>query len=231
MANVILLRASSQEATDLYEVSFRNLGYNPSSVPVLETAFTNSDDLRRTIANGPKTEEFAGVVITSARACDAWAQAVKDLLQIPLDPLTGESVCHVHLGFASIRDIFVVTWSSTPFYVVGEATSKAVSAIGETHGQGPFAPKDIRGGVQTGTSERLAHFILDDLPEREGKKLLYLTGDKNRDTLPKILTKGRVNLESLRVYETRGSSTFARDLEQVINSTPAGKLESSAIGI
>jgi uroporphyrinogen-III synthase len=83
---------------------------------------------------------------------------------------------------------------------------------------------DIRGGSEAGTSERLAHFILNDLPEREGVKLLYLTGDKNRDTLPNILAESRVILDSAQVYATQGSSTFAEDLQKVIKSTPAGKL-------
>jgi len=111
-----------------------------------------------------------------------------------------------------------------PFYVVGEATAKALAAVSEIYGPGPCTPSDIRGGTQTGTSERLAHFILNDLPEREGNKLLYLTGDKNRDTLPKILAGRCVALEPLRVYETRSSSTFAKDLESVVTSTPAGNL-------
>ena len=88
----------------------------------------------------------------------------------------------------------------------------------------PLAPKDIRGGSHTGTSERLAHFILGDLPEKEGKKLWYLTGNKNRDILPNILAEGSVNLQSLQVYGTRGSTTLGRDLEQVIGAMPTGKL-------
>lgn len=115
------------------------------------------------------------------------------------------------------------SWSSTPFYVVGEATAKALAAIGDVYGAGPLAPKDIRGGPQTGSSERLAHFILNDLPDKEEKRLLYLTGDKNRDTLPKILDESHVKLQSLQVYKTQGSSQFAKDLERVIKATSAGK--------
>ena len=52
-----------------------------------------------------------------------------------------------------------------------------------------LAPKDIRGGAESGTSEKLAHFILQDLPpSNEPRQLLYLTGDKNRDVLPSILS-------------------------------------------
>jgi len=74
---------------------------------------------------------------------------------------------------------------------------------------------------QAGTSEKLAHYILHDL-QRTGSEasthdsrrnnLLYLTGDKNRDTLPKILHEGGIGLHSLQVYGTQGSSTFENDL-------------------
>jgi uroporphyrinogen-III synthase len=92
MANVLLLRSPSQETPDPYEESFKDLGYKPSSIPVLETIFTNSDVLKRTIANGPKTQDFTGVIITSARACEAWSHSVKDFTQEPLDQ-GGQFVC------------------------------------------------------------------------------------------------------------------------------------------
>ena|ERR1700735_495123 len=94
MVNVLLLRSPTQETPDPYEACFRNLGYIPSCLPVLETVFTNFEDVKRTIVNGPKIEGFAGVIITSARACDAWGHVLKDLAQQPLDA-AGESIRHV----------------------------------------------------------------------------------------------------------------------------------------
>lgn len=103
--------------------------------------------------------------------------------------------------------------------MVGEATSVALSLIGTNYGNGPFTPKDIRGGSQTGNAESLAHFILTDLPDHKGARLLHLTGDKNRDTLPKIL-KGHFTLQTLQVYETRGSSSFPQDIKSAMESLP-----------
>jgi len=201
MTNVLLLRAPSQETSDPYQECFKNLGYKPSSLPVLETVFTNLDRLKRIIVSGLEIKGFAGVIVTSARACEAWGHAVKNVVQEPLGQ--------------------VADWSSVPFYVVGDATAKALADVSELYGPGPSTPRDIRGGSQTGTSERLGHFILDDLPAKEGTKLLYLTGDKNRDTLPNILADAHVILESIQVYGTKGSSTFAKDLENVVKSIPA----------
>jgi uroporphyrinogen-III synthase len=84
MANVLLLRSPSQETPDPYGESFENLGYKPSFVPVLETVFTNFEVFKRTVVFGSKTQDFTGVIITSARACEAWGHIVKDLMQVPL---------------------------------------------------------------------------------------------------------------------------------------------------
>jgi uroporphyrinogen-III synthase len=102
-----------------------------------------------------------------------------------------------------------------PFYVVGEATSIALRDLCEK--TLACSPRDIRGGSETGTAERLAGFILKDIPsDGISRKLLYLTGDKNRDTLPRILGSGGVALDCLQVYATQGSSTFHHDLSLVV---------------
>ena len=117
----------------------------------------------------------------------------------------------VDADFCGISD-----WTTVPFYVVGAATAIALADISTVAGATSLAPKDIRGAEESGTSEKLAQFILTDLPSTgaHSRRLLYLTGDKNRDTLPKILKDGGVELVSLQVYGTQGSSTFARDLKQ-----------------
>lgn len=56
--------------------------------------------------------------------------------------------------------------------------------------------------------------------------LLYLTGDKSRDTLPKILASKSITLDSLQVYETQGSSSFSHDLRIVLEKALSGKYDS-----
>ena len=113
-----------------------------------------------------------------------------------------------------------------PFYAIGEATA---SAVAELRAALPsrLVPGNIRGQAQSGTAEQLAHFILSDLSERvEGstaRRLLYLTGDKNRDTLPNILTSGGIVLDALQVYATHGSPSFPHDLKNAIENMQAGK--------
>lgn len=109
-------------------------------------------------------------------------------------------------------------WSSVPFYVVGEATAILMENVRTEFGwQSPYVPQDIR-GKETGSGEELAHFIKTHLESRPAK-LLYLTGDKNREIIPTILKGGGMSLDILKVYETQGSSRFEDELETAIQST------------
>ena len=82
---------------------------------------------------------------------------------------------------------FLADWSALPFYAVGNATAKSLRSMRDLFGDTVLVPKDIRGGSESGTGDRLARFILDNIPRTGTKKLLYLTGDKNKDTIPCIL--------------------------------------------
>ena len=53
--------------------------------------------------------------------------------------------------------------------------------------------------------------------------MLYLTGDKNRETLPGILAAGGITLETLEVYRTMGSSTFRDDLQAALERASVGE--------
>lgn len=74
----------------------------------------------------------------------------------------------------------------------------------------PFTPSSQNIiGEGSGTGETLAQVIIDDQGDRAPKlPLLYLTGDKNKDTLPTLIEAAGLNLEPLQVYSTRGSPNF-----------------------
>lgn len=90
MSNVLLLRNRSEEGPDKYEDAFRAQGYVPICVPVLETGLVNLGDLEIVIRKGNLTEPFAGVIITSARACEAWKAAVERIHSTREDEQQGE---------------------------------------------------------------------------------------------------------------------------------------------
>ncbi|KAH7882712.1 tetrapyrrole biosynthesis, uroporphyrinogen III synthase [Phlebopus sp. FC_14] len=206
MNNVLLLRAPAEGVPDRYERAFEARGYSPISVPVLETVIVNVEDLMQRIVAGPKEQDLSGVIITSKRAVEAWSKAVEHL------------TCRSNGSSASSVD-----WRDVPFYVVGEATASATAEMARKF-DGGFTSNDIRGGAESGTAERLASFILRDaLPSSEKPtKLLYLTGDKNRDTLRQALTAGNVSLDALQVYGTQGLSSFESDLKSALGNAPGG---------
>ncbi|KAI6164037.1 tetrapyrrole biosynthesis, uroporphyrinogen III synthase, partial [Pisolithus thermaeus] len=184
--DVLLLRSPTLDVPDKYEAVFRTHGYSPISVPVLETTLVHLEQLGDRIAEGPSVHRFTGVIVTSKRSIEAWGQAVEGV---------------------------VARWASIPFYVVGEVTAEAARELGKRLPAG-LGPTDIRGGSEAGSAEQLARIIWKDVSK--SKKMLYLTGDKNRDTISRILTQRGVGLEELQVYETHGSSTFVHDLEDAL---------------
>ncbi|KAI0669003.1 tetrapyrrole biosynthesis uroporphyrinogen III synthase [Trametes maxima] len=213
---VLLLRSPTDDGgPDKYEDALRARGYTAVSVPVLETVYKNLDALADVVRRGGRLPlgadsnsdagYYAGVIMTSGRACEAWRAVIRELAE-------GNSHgAQTDLG-----------WSTVPFYVVGGATAAALQAIQAAYPASPHVPGDIRGGAESGTAEKLAHFIVSDLAESpSSRRLLYLTGDKNRDTLPKILGDGGLELDSLQVYATQGSSRFEGDLKVALSGGPA----------
>ncbi|THH21767.1 hypothetical protein EUX98_g8288 [Antrodiella citrinella] len=203
VSNVLLLRAPTQDGSspDKYEACFASAGYQAVSIPVLETVLVNLSDLNQIVKKGPLQKGLGGVIVTSARACEAWRVVVEQLV-------TDE-------GQSLDTD-----WTSAPFYAVGEATAAALADISSIPASHHLSPRDIRGGSTTGTSEKLAQFILADIGHDTKTTLLYLTGDKNRDTLPNMLEDGGIDLENLQVYGTTGSSRFERDLRDALEGLP-----------
>lgn len=195
---VILLRAPSGDEPDKYEVAFASAGYLSVSIPVLQTTLTNISLLADIVSAGG----YSGVIVTSARACEAWKAAVQSILSSPTSN-TSNSL-----------------WLSVPFYVVGKATASALSSlhhlIPTTHHRLLPSPTMIR-GQESGNAEQLANFIVRDV-KASGREsnLLYLTGDKNREILPSILNTAGLKFEPVQVYGTTGSSSFKDDLERVI---------------
>ncbi len=73
-AKVLLLREptpSSDSGQDRYEAAFAAAKYTPFSIPVLETVLTNITEL----ASVTEQSDFDGVIMTSARSCEAWDKA------------------------------------------------------------------------------------------------------------------------------------------------------------
>ncbi|KAJ3570183.1 hypothetical protein NP233_g4574 [Leucocoprinus birnbaumii] len=212
MPNVILLRAPVESPPDPYESTLRDSSFNPFSLPVLETSLTHLPELQSLISSGPQSKAFTGVIITSKRSCEAWNTATKNLIG---------STSHDDDLLAKLN-ASLASWTSLPFYVVGKGTAAALQEFrGLCSDSNEKLTLDIR-GQETGTGEQLAHFILEDITkDRSSNGLLYLTGDKNRDTVPKILSSekahdNKIALHALQVYETHGATDFEKNLDSLI---------------
>jgi uroporphyrinogen-III synthase len=107
-----------------------------------------------------------------------------------------------------------------PFYVVGAKTASSLREVFTTLDLGWV---DIRGD-ESGNAANLATFILADLHGKAGAKLLYLTGDKNRDTVTRILEDNNIELELLQMYKTQGSPTFGSNISLALESSPKGRV-------
>lgn len=178
---VLLCKTFSQP----YHDAFVERGFEPHFLQVLDTRFTNERELLQLIADGPQQADIGGVIVTSSRAAEAWTAAVQRIREMENDKSDS------------------VSWKNIPFFVVGRATETALKNCVECS----YAPNLIHGAEHTGSGEALAQYIIvNHKPasdsDLEHRQLLYLTGDKNRETIPEILGDGGFSLRRLQVYET-----------------------------
>ncbi len=108
-----------------------------------------------------------------------------------------------------------------PFYTVGRATEKSLKACPPCK----YSPTLVLGANETGTGEALAHYILKHHSAYDTSlPLLYLTGDKNRDTVPVTLAEGGLKSTPTQVYETRKRDGLEADLKDTVSTILSGVL-------
>lgn len=213
---VILLKSPPRVlTTDAYVKHLEAAGYIPYFVEVLDSILSNAQELEDIIRAGPNHgTRFVGVVITSSRAADAWIQVLSKISE-PGNP-SMDMDCQ-------LSEFISGDWSETPFYVVGESTGRTLKQITISHPV-KFSESLILGASQTGSSESLAQFVLDDLPLRRASgKLLYLTGDKNKDTFRRIMAGNGVGIQELMVYETKAVSNLEERVASIAEEIANGE--------
>lgn len=203
-----------KEYSEIYENAFRKRGFTPYFLQVLESKSVNEHLLNQTIQAGSGTK-YGAVVITSSRAANSWVSGIKDVLEGQSDESAGNAIA---------------SWNEVPFYVVGKATQ---TALKESDALLP-APLQILGAEKAGTGEKLARYIASTYGETTNSdeniearpEILYLTGDKNRETLPSILSEAGIKHHKMKVYETESApelpKRLAETLYQVQSESPEG---------
>jgi len=117
------------------------------------------------------------------------------------------------------------------FYVVGPATERAVREVRDRWLPGCR----VVGGEEAGSGEVLGRIMIGEgeeaYREREGgrlKPVLFLTGEKRRDVLPKMLMDPgleegrRVKVDEMVVYETKELEEFEFGFGRVLRETEGG---------
>jgi uroporphyrinogen-III synthase len=186
----IHLLKTKSTPTDRYEEYFNSIGdgtYSPGFIPVLEHQFIDSalGQIRSLLSSGGllsgSQRQYGGVIFTSQRAAEAFTDVFR--------------------GFNRPNEIID---ERAVIYVVGPATKNALTILDASC---PLL------GEETGNGDALAAFILDDYNIRwqnaeEKPGLLFLTGEKHRDVIPKTLQTEslplarRISVTELEVYKT-----------------------------
>ncbi|KAI5305976.1 hypothetical protein KEM55_008774, partial [Ascosphaera atra] len=116
--------------------------------------------------------------------------------------------------------------SQLTLYTVGPATAKSLAAIRDSH----LPHSDII-GEDAGTGANLARVIQQHhhktIKPADPRGLLFLTGEKHRDDIPKTLMNPhlppelRIPVSELVVYETGVMDSFPGDFEGVVQQASA----------
>lgn len=228
--HVFLIRTPTGLA-DSYNAPLSSLTNDgPTQIPLLTTAYPSTDQLAQLLATTPSHQN---VVITSARSIHA--------LQLALDHL------------ASINVEPDPAWAVLNWFVVGRPTREALIKLGPASRTGTAKWKISQAhilGDECGCADNLGPFIIRHLtatsarptpvpstepirpqsptppeptPPPPPATILYLTGDKNRDTLDLHLAAGSADpgcptlqITRIRTYETAVAPDFPARLEAAL---------------
>lgn len=173
--------------------------YNQSAISRIATAVTTG-------TLSPPNQQTGGLIFTSQRAVDAFAQAIATIREADYD-----------LG--------ALLGPNLPLYVVGPATANALRALN--------LPPHVRVlGEESGNGEALGRFMLENYSARapSGVKvpLLFLVGEQRRDVIPRMLQDDRLPMDSrievqeLIAYETGEREDLAEELDRALHSLEGG---------
>ncbi|KAI1438147.1 uroporphyrinogen-III synthase [Xylaria sp. CBS 124048] len=207
----VLLLKTKSSPTDAYEDLFAtpNDGFHfePIFVPVLQHRF-DQDGMRqlKTLLhekriNSSVNSDYGGLIFTSQRAVEAFAELVEKGRQ-------GDDKSWPYL-------------SDVPIYSVGPATTRALKAI-------PQVPPLQIFGEHTGNGDALARYIVEhygewykDRPVKPA--LLFPVGEQRRDVIPKTLMNDklaadvRIGVTEIVVYGTGEMESFPGDFGKMLS--------------
>lgn len=192
---VLLLKAEkSDESSDKYEVMLTEKGFTVKHLKTLEFAYKNLNELEERLEN---PQNYNGIIFTTPRSVRAVKEAIGD------ESLRAEWKEGHKLN-----------------YVVGEATFKAaLNELGlECKGQDSGNATNLAELILCGKIEfisvrdLLIYIILNFLDKDEiTKPFLFPCGNLKTDTFIDRLSKQKIDMEALTVYDTIPSCSLDED--------------------
>ncbi|KAK0544712.1 uroporphyrinogen-III synthase [Tilletia horrida] len=159
-------RPSSSSMTPLRRPTIETTEFAVTSIPILASLSCNQSPLVGAILN----RQWAGVVCTSQRAVQAWAEALSSIVHEAVHEYERSQRKPEYIELPGTT----TAWNRVPFFTVGPATSTALKKIiiGPPVGSSvsprqvaiataSILPRSVLGGKSTGTAEHLARFILN----------------------------------------------------------------------
>lgn len=171
---VVLLRSPDAEGEDRYVHALRERGFRATCRPVLRFTFAGDEDFAGRDLQVPlrHPDHYTGLVLTSPRAARALREALRTL-----------------------PDQEGAEWTAKPAFAVGPKTAGTLR-------EGGMEPL----GEESGNAAALGAVIAKEMKTRERatpeRPLLFLCGNRRRETLPRVLREANVPFEECVVYET-----------------------------
>lgn len=222
---VLLLKTQSFPTDPYRTLLLQSQIYTPIFLPVLTHTFSKQalTQLHSLFSNPAEfLANFDAVVLTSQRAVEALNAALTH------PPHGEESILSLWTSYSDSNSDS--DSNSKPnsaeagrrnkrinFFVVGPATHLSVTALIQTHFPASLATIS---GAETGTGEALATHILTSTsastsafpaPPR-AKRILFPTGEKRRDTIPRVLGSHGWDVCEVSCYETVTRAEFEGEL-------------------
>ncbi|KAG8984997.1 hypothetical protein FRB90_005002 [Tulasnella sp. 427] len=119
-------------------------------------------------------------------------------------------------------------WNEVPFYVVGQKTADTLMALAALRPALYPSPDYVLGAAATGSGDKLASFIIKSLldkAERSSVPILYLTGDKNRDTVETALANAHIAIQACQVYQTSARPALSAEIKDAVARLPSHSVD------
>jgi len=198
--------------------------YAPRHIPILKHTHDLTPIL--TLLASPPPFPYGGLIFTSQRAVSAFSSALQLLSSPsqPASPPTNPNNPQLTPHYKTLE---------LPLYTVGPATASALRALASTH-----LPNSWVEGQEAGRGDVLAALILERYNEAwqedgaggEKKPLLFVTGEKRRDVIPRMLMddalaeERRIKVEEMVVYSTAEVEAFEADFAAVLRETEEARV-------